>query len=107
MSKETPVLENFVLIGKFSDGKLYQFVTDDDEKRALLQMLYLMSNSKSIPVLDKPIEGIEITFETKLYGKGHEDSHEEREGKKAQSRDTLQKRAKTKAVPRPRKKEVK
>lgn len=49
---------NMILIGKFTDGKVRQFIFDEDAQRVLMTILASISPTKSPQVLETPLENI-------------------------------------------------
>jgi hypothetical protein len=52
-------LINFLLLGKFEDGNIRQFITTEEEELSIVALLVVMSKNGKSTVLETPICGID------------------------------------------------
>lgn len=62
-NKKEPIIENAIIIAKFSDGKCRQVLANKDTINAVLQIVGMMEGN--INVLETPIETIDIEVNNK------------------------------------------
>lgn len=54
-----PTLKNIIVLGKFSDGKVRQFLCNKFQQEGIIRVIISLDQDNTLKVIDKEVEGIE------------------------------------------------